>query len=96
MTRVKIKKPSTAAARGFAALTPERRREIAAKGGRASHAAGTGHRWTKAEARRYGSIGGTRSGGGRGAVCGDGGACVLAPEHVGTCRSKAGKEWSRT
>lgn len=35
--------------RGFAALSPERRREIASKGGKASHAAGTGHRFASGE-----------------------------------------------
>jgi general stress protein YciG len=44
--------------RGFAALSPERRREIASMGGKASHAAGTGHRFTVEEARAAGSKGG--------------------------------------
>ena len=44
--------------RGFAALTPERRRELASKGGKAVHAAGTGHQFTIEEARAAGSKGG--------------------------------------
>lgn len=44
--------------RGFAALTPEERKRIAAMGGRASHASGMGHEWTRAEARRAGRKGG--------------------------------------
>lgn len=36
--------------RGLAALSPERRRSIAAMGGRASHVAGTAHEWTSEEA----------------------------------------------
>lgn len=44
--------------RGFAALSPERRSEIASKGGVASRERGVGHRWTKAEAREAGRKGG--------------------------------------
>lgn len=40
--------------RGFAAMTPERRREIAAKGGRTAQARGTAHRFTPEEAREAG------------------------------------------
>ena len=46
-------------ARGFATMQDrERQREIAAMGGRASHAAGTAHRWSKEEAREAGRKGG--------------------------------------
>lgn len=48
--------------RGFASLSPERRREIASQGGRAAHAQGTAHEWTAEEARRAGRIGGSRRG----------------------------------
>lgn len=58
--------PKPKARRGFACLSPERQREIAAKGGRASHAKGTGHRWTKEEAAAAGKRGGEVSRGGRG------------------------------
>lgn len=44
--------------RGFAALTPERRRAISMAGGRAAHAKGTAHRFTKEEAREAGKKGG--------------------------------------
>jgi general stress protein YciG len=44
--------------RGFAAMTPEQRREIAAKGGRTAHAKGVAHRWTSDEASAAGRIGG--------------------------------------
>jgi hypothetical protein len=37
--------------RGFACLSPERRRAIAAKGGRSSAEKGVGHRFTVDEAR---------------------------------------------
>lgn len=47
--------------RGFASLTPERRREIARKGGRAAHAAGTAHQFTSAEAKVAGAKGGAAS-----------------------------------
>ena len=43
---------------GFALLTPERRKEIASKGGKAAQAKGTGHRFTKEEAIAAGSLGG--------------------------------------
>lgn len=47
--------------KGFAALTPERRREISARGGKAAHAAGTAHRFTRTEAIAAGSKGGKAS-----------------------------------
>lgn len=46
---------------GFAALTPERRRELAARGGKASQASGKGHRFTPEEARLAGSKGGRKT-----------------------------------
>lgn len=42
---------------GFAALSEDRKREIASMGGRAS-AAGAGHKWTTEEAREAGKKGG--------------------------------------
>lgn len=44
--------------RGFASMDPERQREIASKGGRAAHAKGTAHEWSKDEARAAGRKGG--------------------------------------
>lgn len=44
--------------RGLAALSPERRREIASLGGKAAHAQGTAHEWTPAEATAAGRKGG--------------------------------------
>jgi general stress protein YciG len=43
--------------RGFAALSPERHREIAAKGGRAVQASGKAHRFTSEEAADAGHKG---------------------------------------
>ena len=43
--------------RGLALMDPERRREIASMGGRASQKRGTGHKWTEAEARVAGRKG---------------------------------------
>ncbi len=43
--------------RGFAALTPERRIEIARSGGLAAHAKGKGHKFTTEEAREAGRKG---------------------------------------
>ncbi len=37
--------------RGFASMTPERRREASRQGGLAVHEYGTGRQWTPAEAR---------------------------------------------
>ena len=48
--------------RGFAAMTPERQREIASQGGRAAHQQGVAHEWNKDEARAAGKKGGQISG----------------------------------
>jgi hypothetical protein len=45
--------------RGFAAMTPERRQTLAGRGGRAAHAKGTAHHWTREEARIAGVKGGS-------------------------------------
>lgn len=42
---------------GLAAMSLERRREIASKGGRTAQARGTAHQWTVAEARAAGKKG---------------------------------------
>lgn len=44
--------------RGFAAMGPERQREIARRGGQAAHQKGTAHEFTAAEARSAGQKGG--------------------------------------
>ncbi len=44
--------------RGFASMDPERQKEIASKGGRAAHAKGTAHEWSREEARTAGRKGG--------------------------------------
>ncbi len=36
---------------GFASMDPEKRREIASKGGRTAHQKGRAHKWTADEAR---------------------------------------------
>lgn len=43
--------------RGFASMDPAKQREIAARGGRAAHAKGTGHEFTSEEARHAGRKG---------------------------------------
>lgn len=48
--------------RGFATLTPERRREIARIGALAAHAKGTAYAWTSEQARQAGRKGGRISG----------------------------------
>ena len=44
--------------RGFAAMTPETQRAVAAKGGRAAHASGRAHRFDSDEGRAAGRMGG--------------------------------------
>ncbi len=51
--------------RGFAAMSAEKQREIASKGGKAAHAKGTAHEFTQDEAREAGRKGGKASGGKR-------------------------------
>jgi general stress protein YciG len=46
--------------RGFASMEPDKRRQIAEKGGRAAHAKGTAHEFTSDEAREAGRKGGQR------------------------------------
>jgi uncharacterized protein len=48
--------------RGFAAMSPERQREIASQGGRAAHQLGVAHEWSSDEARAAGKKGGQASG----------------------------------
>lgn len=50
--------------RGFAGMDPEKQREIASEGGKASHEKGTGHEWDSQEAREAGKKGGESSHGG--------------------------------
>jgi uncharacterized protein len=56
--------------RGFRGLSPEKRREISSKGGKAAHQRGTAHQFTSEEARSAGRKGGTISRGGRGRLIG--------------------------
>lgn len=49
-------KPKTK--RGFASMTPEQRKAIASKGGKAAHEQGTAHRWTREQAIEAGRKGG--------------------------------------
>lgn len=48
--------------RGFAAMSPDRQREIASQGGRAAHQQGVAHEWSADEARAAGKKGGQISG----------------------------------
>lgn len=50
------------ARRGFALLSPERLREISSKAGKASQASGAGHRFSEADAKKAGRVGGRNSG----------------------------------
>lgn len=44
--------------RGFAAMSPERQKQIASEGGRAAHRLGVAHEWNSDEARQAGRKGG--------------------------------------
>jgi uncharacterized protein len=55
-----ILQTNTKRVRGLAAMSPERRREIASKGGRTSQARGTAHQWTAEEASAAGKKGSAR------------------------------------
>jgi general stress protein YciG len=57
-TEVQIMNEEKKSRRGFAAMDPDKVREIAHKGGKAAHAAGTAHKFTSDEARAAGRIGG--------------------------------------
>lgn len=46
--------PPTRSKRGFAVLSPEKKREIASMGGKAAHEHGRAHRFTSEEARAAG------------------------------------------
>lgn len=48
--------------KGFAAMSPEKQREIASMGGKAAHAKGSAHQWTIEEAIRAGRKGGFKTG----------------------------------
>jgi general stress protein YciG len=50
------------ARRGFAAMSPERQRQIAQQGGRAAHQQGVAHQWSREEAKEAGRKGGRASG----------------------------------
>jgi general stress protein YciG len=51
MTEEEKTEQTTKKLTGFAALSPERRREIASKGGKIAHAKGTAHEFTSETAR---------------------------------------------
>jgi general stress protein YciG len=56
-----VEAPRKKQRRGFAAMSIEKQREIARKGGRASHEKGTGHEWNPESARAAGRKGGLAS-----------------------------------
>jgi general stress protein YciG len=56
-----VNEPKKKSRRGFAAMDPEKQREIARKGGQAAVAGGKGHRWTREEAVEAGKRGGRRA-----------------------------------
>lgn len=55
---LKLASPPPKKRRGFAVMDPKKVSEIAAKGGKAAHAAGTAHEFSRDEAREAGRKGG--------------------------------------
>ena len=53
--------PNSTSKRGFAAMDPEKQKEIASKGGKAAHASGHAHEFTPEEAQKAGRKGGQNS-----------------------------------
>jgi general stress protein YciG len=47
---------------GFAAMSPERRKQVTSKGGKEAHAAGLANKFTKETAREAGKLGGAKTG----------------------------------
>lgn len=43
---------------GFASMSPDKRREIASKGGKSAQAQGRAHKWNSEEAKEMGRLGG--------------------------------------
>jgi general stress protein YciG len=58
--QTEIKKSKSS--RGFAAMDPQKQREIASKGGKASHQSGNAHEFSSEEARAAGRKGGESRG----------------------------------
>ena len=56
------KKENQKSRRGFAAMSPERQRQIASQGGLTAHEKGLAHKWNKDEASEAGKKGGQASG----------------------------------
>ena len=54
-------KPASKARRGFAAMDATQRSDLAKRGGKAAHAAGTAHEWTRESAIEAGRKGGLQS-----------------------------------
>lgn len=55
----------TGRGRGFASMDPERRRQLAQRGGRMAHEKGTAHVYDSAQAREAGKLGGAITGAAR-------------------------------
>lgn len=64
--------PAPKKRRGFAVMDPKRVSEIASKGGKAAHAAGTAHEFSREEAREAGRKGGYATHARRKAKAGEG------------------------
>lgn len=65
--------------KGFAALSPEKRKELASRGGKAVHKQGVGHEFTKEEAKAAGRKGGSKT------------KQLYGPDHYARMGKKGGK-----
>src|SRR5687768_15282352 len=85
--------------RGFASMDPEKKREIASRGGRAAHQKGTAHEFTADEARNAGKKGGetvSRNRDHMAAIGRKGGEAVSRDrEHMANIGRKGGEAVSR-
>ena len=57
-THIEMEEQKEPKGRGFASLTPEKKREVASKGGKMAHKLGTAHTWNSLEAQEAGRKGG--------------------------------------
>ncbi len=78
MYNLELMKDREKSNRGFAAMDPEKQREIASKGGTNAHEMGVAHEFTPEEAREAGKKGGT--------------ALAKIPGHMAKIGSEGGKK----
>ncbi len=78
--------------RGFAAMDPQRQRDIASEGGRAAHEQGKAHKFTPEEAREAGRKGGMASGAARASRSKARAAAIQAGHEASATGKTAGQQ----